>query len=62
MEEAEKALTNEAHAAEGSGLAEAVVDIDAYRPTILSNRQWKLSEVDLGETFVLPQLPLLGGC
>ena len=54
MEEAEKALTNEAHAAEGSGLAGVVVDIDAYRPTILPNRQWKLSEVDLGESLFPP--------
>ena len=46
--EGEKALTNAAEAAEGSGLAEAGVDIEAYRPTILPNRQWKLSEVDLG--------------
>ena len=50
--EGEKALTNEAHAEEGSGLGEVLVDIEAYRPTILPNRQWKLSEVDLGECLL----------
>ncbi|KAH9941327.1 hydantoinase/oxoprolinase [Epithele typhae] len=45
--EAEKALTNEAEAAEGSGLGAEVVDVDNYKPVILPNRQWALSEIDL---------------
>ena len=58
-DEGEKALTNEAQASEGSGLAETQVDIDAYRPTILPDRKWKLSEVDLGGLLqhLLPECP-----
>ncbi|KAI0674400.1 hydantoinase/oxoprolinase [Trametes maxima] len=44
--EGEKALADAA-AAEDAAEAEAQVDIDAYKPTILPNRTWKLSEVDL---------------
>ena len=47
--EGEKSLANEAEAAEGSGIADAAVDIDTYKPTILPNRSWKLSEIDLGK-------------
>ena len=48
-DEGEKLWANEAEAAEGSGIGDAAVDIDTYKPTILPNRAWKLSETDLGE-------------
>ncbi|KAH9941324.1 hydantoinase/oxoprolinase [Epithele typhae] len=45
--EGEKSLTNEAEATEGSGIGEAPIDIDTYKPTILPDRAWKLTELDI---------------
>ena len=48
-EEAEKSF-EKTQPLEESQLLETV-DIEAYKPTILPNRAWKLTELDLGKRF-----------
>ncbi|KAI0826527.1 DUF917-domain-containing protein [Trametes gibbosa] len=45
--EGEKALENASAAVEDAVALENAVDIDSYKPTILGDRTWKLSELDL---------------
>ncbi|KAI0777763.1 DUF917-domain-containing protein [Trametes elegans] len=45
--EGEKALEDSAAAEEDAAALEAAIDIDTYKPTILPNKSWKLSELDL---------------
>ncbi|KAL1943929.1 hypothetical protein VTO73DRAFT_3747 [Trametes versicolor] len=45
--EGEKAIEDTTAAAEDVTLVESAIDIDTYKPTILANHTWKVSEVDL---------------
>ncbi|KAH9852546.1 DUF917-domain-containing protein [Lenzites betulinus] len=45
--EGEKALEDAAGAVEDAAAVDSAVDIDTYKPTILANRTWRLSETDL---------------
>lgn len=49
--EGEKAIEDTTAAAEDVTLVESAIDIDTYKPTILANHTWKVSEVDLGESL-----------
>lgn len=47
VEEGEKYLANKPD--EEDHNVETATDIETYKPTILPNRSWKLSELDLGK-------------
>lgn len=49
--EGEKAIEDTTAAAEDVTLVESAIDIDTYKPTILANHTWKVSEVDLGDSL-----------
>ncbi|KAI0827020.1 DUF917-domain-containing protein [Trametes gibbosa] len=45
--EGEKTLEDAAGALEDAAAVDSTVDIDTYKPTVLANRTWRLSEIDL---------------
>lgn len=48
LDEGEKSISQDAVDIGGVNPTEVAVDVDAYEPTILPDRRWKLSELDLG--------------
>ena len=55
VEEGAKYLANKPDEEDHS--LETTIDIETYKPTILPNRSWKLSELDLGKCISPCRLP-----